>query len=278
MNLKIKIPAIVLLILTLAVVSVQAQVTNLISISATAEMQGNTNDNGTVTAIAGPLRDRITTKDVLSLLAEDENAEGNYDAASFPSGAKLVVIITGPVTGGGTTDFQVLDKKGDYLTDVSDILSLTEGTNAIYYGKMNDSSGVYIPTLTEKRIISLQFYDLGINRGAGFEFFLRGMATRTVADTKPKGDVYEETRIDKFTDGEGTGTYKDIHFILTGTLELNGQAMFVVAPRDDGDPGGTFPTITTESPLPTEFPYSEGATFSSATFSQAPITGMAPAP
>src|ERR1039457_4977361 len=79
--------------LTMAAGSLQAQVTNLVTITATASMQDTTStDNGTVTTYNSPIVYSVTTVEILADLAVDENAEGKYGSPTFPPGAKLVAI------------------------------------------------------------------------------------------------------------------------------------------------------------------------------------------
>ncbi len=105
MKLKIKIVAgaTVLVFLTFAA-SLRAQLTNVLSITATVSMQGNPSDNGTVNTTASVKR-TINIKQILAWLAQDEFAEGNFTSNSFPPGAQLVYV------GIGVEPFQVIDRE-----------------------------------------------------------------------------------------------------------------------------------------------------------------------
>ncbi len=104
----------------------------------------STND-GTVTTTPNPVKVRINTKDLLALLAQDEHASGNYDNTNFPAGSHLVIL--GDIPSGDHIDFQVQDRNGGELVDVSDIIKLEYGTNVVYSGKTNNSYLALIYTL-----------------------------------------------------------------------------------------------------------------------------------
>ena len=194
--------------------TVQTQVTNLVTITATAEAQGGTNDNGTVTTIKKPTKLTLDTKQILAFLAEDEYAEGEYASTNFPTGAKLVVI-------GG--DFQVLDKTNNFLVDVSDILSIEKGTNDIVSGKINDSTGLYENSATKVYILRISYDDSGISGGAGLQFYLAGLMRCTVTNTAPnESGFYTETDSDRMDASAGQGHYQDRSFVITGSLTLAG--------------------------------------------------------
>src|SRR5271170_2394572 len=152
MKLKTKIiaSAAVLSFMAFAAGSLQAQVTNVITITATALVQGNSSDNGTVTTTPTPTKHILDTAEILVDLAVDENAEGNYGSTTFPTGAKLVAV----PSGGNSPDFQVFDKNSHLLVDVSDILTGSNTGNFgsdITNGKQNDNTGLSDPTETDQQ-------------------------------------------------------------------------------------------------------------------------------
>lgn len=114
MNAKIIAGAVVFF--ALAAARVEAQGTKIITIAATAELQGATNDTGADRVIAAPVKKTINTADILKYLAEDEYACGNYALGKFPGSAKLVVTTN--------DDYQVVDASGNLLVDVTNIFRL----------------------------------------------------------------------------------------------------------------------------------------------------------
>lgn len=222
MKLKTKIiaGAALLAFLTFAAGSLRADnVTNVLTINATVMTQGNTNDNGTVTTIAAPIKESVETKQVLEFLAVDENAEGNYPSNSFPTGAKLVVI--------GDSDFQVLNKSNKFLVDVSGVLSVqdvNEGTNDMISGKVINETGLADTTLTDLHVLKFIYDDSAVSGGVGLQFYLEGLMTSTVTDTAPKAGKYTETKSNKITSALGEGNFQGTPFVITGSLTADGKA------------------------------------------------------
>ena len=210
----------VLAFLTLAAGSLQAQVTNLCSITATVLIQGSTSDNGTISTAAAPTKHTLTTANLLTWLAKDENLEGNYGSTTFPTGAKLVAI------GGNNNgpDFQVLTSGNAFLVDVSDIMTINSGNNDVYSGKQNDNTGLSSPMTTDLNVDTLIFDDTAISGGQGVQFSLQGLLTNTQTDTLPVNNVYTQTESHKMTSGTGEGQYLGTPFMITGGFSASGKA------------------------------------------------------
>jgi len=227
---KIVAGAAALALLTMAVGSLQAQVTQVLTITATASIQGNSSDNNTITTYASPTKFSVTTKVILGALAVDEHAESNYLAGStFPSGAKLVTINNN----NNTNDFQVLDKNGNLLVDVSDILSFNQpGENSIFSGKQNDSTQLASPSTVGSQLLTLSFDDTGIPGGEGVKFFYTGIGTGTTTDTTPNVNtgVYTETDNGSLTSGTGEGTSQGTQLLITGTASATGKGTLTYVP------------------------------------------------
>jgi hypothetical protein len=222
--------AVVLAVLTLAANRTQANVTNVITVAATALVQNNATDNGTITTTPSPTSQSITTKTLLNWLAQDEYAEGNYTAGTtFPSGAQFVVFDHG--TNGSY--FQVLAANHTLLVDVSDIISATEGTygNDITSGKQVDTNGLASPTTTDIHILTITFDDSAVattfGSTVGVKFYLTGLMTETTTDTKPSSlGVYTKSKTSKMASSAGEGFYQGQPFTISGSVNGSGKGTF----------------------------------------------------
>jgi hypothetical protein len=205
--------------LTIAAGSLQAQLTQILTITATASLQGGSTDNGTVTTYAAPIKHTADTKQILAFLAQDENVEGNYGSTNFPSGAKLVIAANGA--------FQVLDKSDNLLVDVSDILSSSNpGTNNIFSGKQNDTNGLASPTTTDLSLLTITFDDSNVGEGAvGLTFSMTGIGTGKTTDTTPNVSTgaYTETDSGSLTSATGEGSYQGDPLVVTGSAKASGK-------------------------------------------------------
>ena len=226
---KIIIGAAVLASLTFVAGNLQAQETNLITINATAELQGSTITNsfmGTNVLIATfkpPTVLTLDTKQILEFLAVDENAEGNYGATTFPSGAKLVEI-----NSSSSSDYQVLGREDNFLVDVSDILHFAHSTNQVFIGKHNFETGLNEPTVSTKQIDHFYFDDTAISGGVGINFWMSGLATRTITDTTPnKEGVFKETNLREAPIVMGDGTFLGAAFVITGSLNQRSSGTYI---------------------------------------------------
>lgn len=203
-------------------------VTNLFTIFAITELQGGTNDDGTITTIKEPMECTFDTKRILAFLARDKHAAGQYASTNFPACTKLVEI-------GG--NFQVLDQTNNFLVDVSDILSIEKGSNNIVNGKIFDSTGLYDKSLTELHLLRLNYDDSGISGGAGLQFYLAGLMRGTITDTvsNKTGHTFEfdknwvsantntETYCYQMDAAVGEGNYQGRPFVIMGGLAFFGN-------------------------------------------------------
>ena len=234
--------------LTLGAGGLHAQVTQVVTIKATASVQGgystSTNSHtGIITyTYATPTKHSVATKDLLALLALDENAEGNYPDTNFPAGAKLVMTPVTPDPDGGSVSlepvgntpvinnvtisddfFQVVDKNNNALADVSEIISINRaGGNDITSSKSTSSTG--LGTSTDLQLISLKFDDTGV--GGSLKFFLTGIGTDKTTNTTPNKTTgaYTESSSSSLSSGTGEGSYLGNPFVCTGTVSTSGKA------------------------------------------------------
>ena len=218
-----------LALLTLAAGSLQAQVTNVITLSLSVSVQGNSTDVNGVTIAAAPIKHTVATKDILGFLAQAENAEGNYLAGTtFPTGAKLVVISS---SNNNNPVFQVLAANNSFLVDVSDIITSADGTfgNDIYSGKQNDTTLLAATSETDLHILTMQYDDTWIMGSQDVKFYVTGLMTSTTTDTVPNAttSVYTESQSHKLASGTGEGTYQGQPFVLTGTMSATGKATLI---------------------------------------------------
>jgi hypothetical protein len=199
--------------------------TNTVSITATAVSQGGTNDNGRTTSVSS-VNSSITTKQLLSWLAQDEHAEGNFTTSNnFPSGAVLVLIAT---SSDNSVDFKVLSKNGTPLVDVSDILSLNRSSGTINTAKISDTTGLLSPSGTQTRLLSLTFDDSSLiapNGLVNLQFDLSGVEVKTVSDTTPRSGTHTESVSAKITSANGEGTLNGNPFIISGSFSFTGKAV-----------------------------------------------------
>ena len=209
--------------LTIAAGSLQAQITNVITFTATVKAQKESTDNGTNTITPAPKAVSVTTKTLLGFLAVDEFAEGKFGSTNFPAGAKLVII-----TGNGDGEFQVLTSSNTFLVDVSDILFAFEGNNNISSGKQNDYTGLANPTETKLHVLTFGYDDsrvLPLNGSTvDLQFHMTGLMTSTKTDTVPNNNtVYMETKSNILTSGVGEGDFQGNPFVITGGLTATGS-------------------------------------------------------
>ena len=160
------------------------------------------------TTTANPLARRLATADVLTLLAFDEHAEGNWTSNSFPKGSTLAI---------GDGGFVVL-KGTNVLVDVSDIITFTTNQPAIHYGKQNNSTGLASPSEYTQEIGSLAFDDTSIAGGKNVQFYLTGMVTQTRTDLVPVRGKDRETLSLGMSSGVGGGYWQNTAFICTGSF------------------------------------------------------------
>jgi hypothetical protein len=175
--------------------------------------QQNTNKHsGSLTTTAAPKVVTYTTKDILNLLAFDENLKGNWPSNGFPASASLAVAGNGFLVVNGN----------DVLLDVSDIMSFSVGDNRIVSGTKSDITGLAKPTEKQLQIVRITFDDTAIIGGKDFKFYLQGFFNQSTTDASPVAGVYTETRAAKLSNGAGEGSLQDVPFVCTGTAASSG--------------------------------------------------------
>ncbi len=196
------------------------QSTNVLTLTATAQLQGATNITATLTTVANPGKFSLTTKQLLTWLALDEHAAGNYDATNFPAGAKIAII---------GSNLKVLGTNQAVLADVSDILTAEDGTNSVFSGKAFTTNSVYAPSASEMEFFKLAYDDSIIAGGAGVQFSLQGVLTTTFTDSKPAKTTgaVTETITGKMSTAVGDGNLGGKPFILTGNLGTSAKTVFM---------------------------------------------------
>ena len=204
-----------------------AQVTQVVTIKASASVKvlttTSTNSHtGIITyTYATPTKHSVATKDILALLALDENAEGNYPGTNFPSGAKLVMTPVTPDPDGGSvtltpvpvinnsSPFQVVDKNNNTLVGVSDIISINSAGSNVITSSKSTSSNPGLGTSTDLELLSIKFDDTGA--GGGLKFFLTGIGTGKTTDSTPNkttGAYTESSSGDRTTPGQAKEVIK----------------------------------------------------------------------
>jgi hypothetical protein len=185
--------------------------TYVLAIKAATQIQqaSTTNLSGLITTPV-PLKSTFTTATILSSLAQDEHAAGNYPSSTFPAGALLVVRGDSVI---------VTDSATNELVDVSDILTAQSDDNSVFSGKQNNATGLAAPMLSEIQYQKLVYDDSAITNGAHLSFTLGGLATVVTKDTvNAIAGTYSETVTSTVKSGVGTGNYQGTPFILSGSF------------------------------------------------------------
>jgi hypothetical protein len=202
--------------LTLGAGILHAQVTQVLTIKATASVQGDdsqSTNSGTdviTYTTAAPIKLSVATKDILTLLATDFQT-------TFPSGAKLVL-------DGTSGKIEVADKTNNVLQDVSSIISINEaGNNDITSGK-STSSNPGLGTSADLQLLTIKFDDTGA--GGSVQFFLTGIGTGKTSDSTPNKTTgaYTESSSGSLSSGTGEGSYQNNPFVCSGTASASGKA------------------------------------------------------
>ncbi len=184
---------------------------NLVTVALTLQSQGGFSGDGTVSTYAKPTVSKMDTKDILNQLARDKYAQSVYSATSFPNGSKLALA-------GGF--FVVVDKNDQLIVDVSDIMRFSAGDNDILSGKINDTTRLASPSLTELIVVKLTFDDTFIFGGGNLKFFAQGLDTVQTKDSKPNASGnYSENSSDSVKNSAGEGSSKGSPFVLTGSIQ-----------------------------------------------------------
>jgi hypothetical protein len=211
---KIMAGTVALSCLTLGAGGLHAQVAQVLTIKASASVQGaysqsyNSHTYVTTYTTAAPVKHSVATKDLLALLAADYKT-------NFPSGTKLM---------SNNNGIQVVDKSNNLLQDVSGVMSISNpGTNDITSGK-STSLNPGLGTSANEQLLTISFDDTGI--GGSLKFFLTGIGTGKTTDTTPNKTTgaYTETDTGSLSSGTGEGSYQGNPFVCTGTASASGKA------------------------------------------------------
>ncbi|SRR5258706_7922501 len=177
--------------------------------------------SGTNTTIAPPVIQTHTTADLLSILARDKKAQGNWPSNSFPANAKLAISNNTFVVASGT----------NVLVDISDILKLTNGNSQIFSGRTNNVTGLSNPATTRLFLGTFTFDDTSITNGAHVAFFLRGVVSRVETDSSIINSAYKQTVVGKLANGSGEGIDSDgRQFVCTGTVTVVAHGTAILSP------------------------------------------------
>ena len=200
--------------LGLSAVCAQAQGTikdlNEITVSLTMDVQGSFTDDGTTRVYSRPVTAKRNTKDLLNQIARDKFAQGQYNANTFPPGAKL----------GLTGDqFVVVNAANQLLVDVSDLIQWTRGSNTVLNGRINDTTGLADTKLTVMTFVTLAFDDTFVSGGGNMNYVLTGVDTQTIQDKLVAGNNYQENTSDSVKNAAGEGQTGGTPFIVTGTIK-----------------------------------------------------------
>jgi hypothetical protein len=186
-----------------------------LTINLTVFLQNTNHDNGVVTTTAAPRLLAYATKDILNILALDENLEGNWPSNSFPKSAKLALAGDSFVVVNGT----------NVLLNVSDIMSFSLGENNIISGAQNDATGLASHLMQQRRIARVAFDDTFIAGGKGLKFYLQGSLSQSTTDATPVAGRYTEGRTAKITNAAGDGSSQNVPFTCTGAVTASGRSV-----------------------------------------------------
>jgi hypothetical protein len=182
---------------------------NVLSLSFSLQTQGTFSDDGTTRIYDNPATRKLNTKDLLNQLARDKFVQGAYAANFFPSGAQLAV---------SSGSLVVVDKKNQFIVDVSDIIQLVYGTNVILSGRQNDTSGLASPRITTQTVVQLVFNDTGIVGGGNISFVIQGLDTIVTKDTALLTGGYKEAASEAVKSITGNGLINGLPLVITGTI------------------------------------------------------------
>jgi hypothetical protein len=189
---------------------------SLFNISLTMYQQSSSKTSGSITTTASPKTVIYATKDILNVLAFDENLKGNWPSNSFPASASLAL---------AGQSLAVIDA-GLILLNVSDIMSLSFGDNRITSGKHNNVTGLASPSENKRQLAKINFDDTSIIGSKSLKFSLQGFLSQTTTDTTPVAGVYTETVTVKITSGSGEGISQNVPFVCTGAATATGTNTF----------------------------------------------------
>ena len=194
------------------------------TITATAYLQSSTlTTNRGIVTIAAPTRATITTASVLAQLATDEHFLGNYPAATFPAGAKLVWLDY--PNDFLSSHFVVNDAAGNLLCDVSGIIQFSNDQIefAVLGGKLTTAG--LLAGYTQTYVGAVNYN----NQAAGgtTQIYLAGLVVASGTDTvNTASSTITEKFTAKFSNGIGSGTIGGKNFYLSGSISATGSAVF----------------------------------------------------
>jgi hypothetical protein len=211
---------------------VEAQFSQIVSISGTALTQSAQNSQG---GIPAPSRTAITTESLLKQLAADAYANGSYSTNVFPAGTRLAFT--------SLSGFGVIDKHGNVLIDVTNILTLQpSGSNELSSSTSSDGWSVQ----TYSQLVTLTFDTTSI--GGRTRFSATGLGRKTVSThglTQYVGLEVDTVGLQGAT-GEGTNSLGN-GIIVTG-LTITGKGTGKT--YSDAGLGGFSLTVAPPSPPP----------------------------
>lgn len=192
------------------------------TLQATGQQQ-NGSDNGTTT-IYSTSKQSITSKTILTALAEAEFNEDNFPTNKFPSGAKLVFM--NDKNDLNSSYFIIEDKSGNQICDVSDIIQFQEtGEHLILSGKISDSTGLF--NKVQENYLGTLYYD---DTGAGgtTAIYLTGLIQVTANDSAPSSGTYTETITAKSDTANGEGAIAGTNTVVSGSVSASGKGTLVL--------------------------------------------------
>ena len=185
-----------------------------VSIALTLSMQSGSNVVGSVSTTASPTIPKVATKNILNVLASDENLEGNWPSNSFPKTATLALAGNSFIVLNGT----------NILLNVSDVMSLNTGEPQVTSGKRNLITGLASTSAVNHQLGNIVFDDTFINGGNNLHFYLYGVLSLTTTDTAPANGIYTETKTISSTTVLGDGFSQNVPFTCTGTFSATGKS------------------------------------------------------
>lgn len=205
---------------------------NVITVQFKLEVQGSFTDNGSVRTYNKPEKQKLATKDLLSILAADKYAQTNYPANFFPSGAKLAITEEGFVV--------VVNGNNELLVDVSDIIHFASSTNGIISGKVDNSTGLASSSTKEQAMAVMSFDDTFIDGGENLSFIVQGIDQISTNDSQPgQGGNYNEYTKDEIKNAAGEGQTGGDRFTITGKINGNRSAKLTLPSTSTTESSGT---------------------------------------
>jgi len=185
-----------------------------VTIALTFSEQSSSNVVGAISTTAAPTLVKLAAKNILTVLASDENLEGNWPSNSFPKTASLALVDKTFIVINGT----------NILLNVSDILSFDLGEPKVTAGKRNITTGLANTSANKLQLANIVFDDTFINGGNNLQFYLYAVLNLTTTDTAPVSGIYTETQAISSATILGDGFSQDVPFTCTGTFSATGKS------------------------------------------------------